>query len=370
MRWSCVTALGGLVLLGLAAPGVASATCAGGQVLTGSYSLNVAGANTSGVPKYLSGVVSFNGACAISGTALVGEPGVPAAFNASVTGSYAQNADGTVSLSLNLPNVSAAETYVVYISQISGDALGEETDPSAVATIGLKPQVAGKNPPLSYSNTTLQGQWTASCRGAAGSFSDLNVFSGDGNGNLVNGIDDSNNNAQFFDEPYTGTYAVQANGVVTGNVTVAGSVYDFAGAVSTNGNVFDYVYTTPTANPQAFIGCTAERVAPASTFSCHVSYQVTSSWPGAFQASVAIGNTGTTAISSWTLAWSFPSGQQLLSVWNGNASQSGANVSISNLGYNGYIPAGGSYSGLGFIAFAGKANNPPSQFTVNGVTCH
>ena len=103
---------------------------------------------------------------------------------------------------------------------------------------------------------------------------------------------------------------------------------------------------------------------------CHVVYTVTNQWPGGFGASITINNTGTTALSNWTLGWTFANGQTVTQLWNGNVSQNGAKVQVTNMSYNGSIPAGGSYSGVGFNgSWNSSTNAVPTSFTLNGVTC-
>lgn len=103
---------------------------------------------------------------------------------------------------------------------------------------------------------------------------------------------------------------------------------------------------------------------------CHVTYAITNQWQGGFQAAVTIENTGNTALQNWTLTWAFPNGQTITSLWNGSETQSASNVIIRNLSYNGTIPAGGSYNGVGFTGtWNNSANAAPSGFAVNGVVC-
>jgi endoglucanase len=110
--------------------------------------------------------------------------------------------------------------------------------------------------------------------------------------------------------------------------------------------------------------------ATASGFACHVGYTISSEWPGGFGAAITINNTGTTAISNWALTWTFANGQTITQLWNGNATQSGANVSVTNESYNGTIASGGSYSGMGFNGSWNNTTNAiPTSFAVNGVTC-
>jgi endo-1,4-beta-xylanase len=97
---------------------------------------------------------------------------------------------------------------------------------------------------------------------------------------------------------------------------------------------------------------------------------ISSQWGGGFGAAITINNTGTTAISNWTLTWNFANGQTITQLWNGSETQSGANVTVSNLSYNGSIPAGGSYTGMGFNGTWNNTTNAiPSSFSINGTTC-
>ena len=106
------------------------------------------------------------------------------------------------------------------------------------------------------------------------------------------------------------------------------------------------------------------------TSTCHVQYSIVNSWPGGFQAAITIQNTGSTAWSNWDLTWTFPDGQTVSSLWNGAASQSGSSVSVRNLSYNGTIPAGSSYNGVGFNGTWNDLTNAvPSSFAINGTTC-
>lgn len=108
-----------------------------------------------------------------------------------------------------------------------------------------------------------------------------------------------------------------------------------------------------------------------SGVACQVVY--TFSWQNsnAFGAAITIDNTGTTAINSWQLTWTFANGQAITQLWNGSVTQNGANVTVANLSYNGSIPAGGSYNGVGFNGtWNGSVNSVPTNFAVNGTACH
>lgn len=104
--------------------------------------------------------------------------------------------------------------------------------------------------------------------------------------------------------------------------------------------------------------------------SCHVVYSIVNQWPGGFQAAVTLDNTSTAPWTNWTLSWNFANGQTITNLWNGAATQSGANVTVKNLGYNGSIASGGSYNGIGFTGnWNNTTNAAPTSFAVNGTTC-
>jgi hypothetical protein len=108
---------------------------------------------------------------------------------------------------------------------------------------------------------------------------------------------------------------------------------------------------------------------PASTGgACHVAYTTNSQWPGGFTAQVVITNTSTTAISSWSLTWTFPGDQKVTSNFNGGFSQSVETVTLTNASYNGSIAPGGSIT-AGFQGTWTTSDAAPTSFTLNGATC-
>ena len=125
---------------------------------------------------------------------------------------------------------------------------------------------------------------------------------------------------------------------------------------------------TSAASPQSSATTSAAPSGGAS--GCHVNYTISNQWPGGFQAALTIENTGSTPLSNWTLTWAFANGQTVSNLWNGSETQNGSTVMVTNLGYNGSIPAGGSYTGVGFTGtWNNAANAAPSSFTLNGVPC-
>ncbi|HLI71455.1 MAG TPA: cellulose-binding domain-containing protein [Ktedonobacteraceae bacterium] len=104
---------------------------------------------------------------------------------------------------------------------------------------------------------------------------------------------------------------------------------------------------------------------------CSVTYTVQNQWPGGFTASLSITNLGSTALNGWTLTFSFPSSQQITQLWNGNVSQSGASVTITNASYNGQVPAGATVNPSPGFNGSWNGNNPnPTSFSLNGTPCN
>ncbi|MGW5264500.1 cellulose binding domain-containing protein [Microbispora sp. NPDC004025] len=118
--------------------------------------------------------------------------------------------------------------------------------------------------------------------------------------------------------------------------------------------------------PSAPYAAVAQALPPAAY--CDVSY-VTQTWPGAFNASVKLTNTGTTDIDGWTLAFSFPlTTQRVASGFNAKWTQTGSDVTAENLLWNKTIKPGQSFS-IGFNGRQTAGNPSPSAFTLNGRPC-
>lgn len=114
-------------------------------------------------------------------------------------------------------------------------------------------------------------------------------------------------------------------------------------------------------------GSTTPTSTPLPTANAHVNYQVVAQWQGGFTVNLTITNTGTTAIKGWTLQFSFPGDQQITHGWNGTFSQSGQQVTITNMSYNGTIAPGQTIN-LGFGGTWQSSNTSPTTFTLNGAT--
>lgn len=96
---------------------------------------------------------------------------------------------------------------------------------------------------------------------------------------------------------------------------------------------------------------------------CTASYQLTSSWPGQFQAQVTVTDGAAAALNGWTVSWSFPAGTTLSQVWNGDASaSSGSHVVVKNASYNGSLAPGGSTT-FGLVGNGSGPNSTPAAVT-------
>ncbi len=125
--------------------------------------------------------------------------------------------------------------------------------------------------------------------------------------------------------------------------------------------------STPLATPTPTPTTPAQTTPVGAT--CAVDYTFRDTWSDGFEAAVAITNTGSTVLSGWTLTWSFPGNQKILSLWDGVVSQNDVNVTVTNAAWNGELSANGGSTSVGFTASFQDANQPPGHFALNGVTC-
>jgi glucuronoarabinoxylan endo-1,4-beta-xylanase len=140
-------------------------------------------------------------------------------------------------------------------------------------------------------------------------------------------------------------------------------------AASSGGTPTPTPTTTQTPTPTPTSSPTPTQTPPTGT-TCAVHYAITNQWPGGFGVNLTITNTGTTAINGWSLQFAFPNGQTITQLWNGSYTQSGANVTITNLSYNATIAPGATLnSPPGFNGSWSGSNNAPGAFTLNGAAC-
>ena len=176
--------------------------------------------------------------------------------------------------------------------------------------------------------------------------------------------------------PFTGSVTLAASGLPTGvtaafatNPTTSTSVLTLtASSTATVGT--STVTITGTSGSLTATTTIALTVSASGGAKCTIDYTISPQNSSAFGAAITINNTGSTALTNWTLTWSFANGQTVSSLWNGVESQSGSNVAVTNESYNGSIAAGGSYTGMGFNGtWNGTTNAIPTAFSLNGTAC-
>ena len=267
---------------------------------------------------------------------------------------------------------------------------GTSADPITYSVSGTgTPNGATVTPYLTNSSSDVAAQASTSVSG--GSFSASiparslvtyvlgSTGSGSGGGNTVTVTSPGNQ---------TGTVGTAASVPVHASDSAAGQTLSYAATglpagLSINSST-GLISGTPTTAGTSTVTVTATDGTGASgsaTFSwtvsssgggggaaCQVVYSTQSQWTGGFVAQINITNTGSSAISGWTLGFTFPGDQKITTAWNGTASQSGETVSITNASYNGALAAGQSTS-VGFQGTWASSDAAPAAFTLNGATC-
>lgn len=112
----------------------------------------------------------------------------------------------------------------------------------------------------------------------------------------------------------------------------------------------------------------AATTTPAPASGCRVAYVIQSQWQDGFVADVRITNLGITAITGWTLAWTFPGDQRVTNSWNTRLTQNAAQVGAQDAGHNATIAPAATVA-FGFQATYSGGNAAPTAFTLDGVAC-
>ncbi|MCX4765009.1 glycoside hydrolase family 18 chitinase [Streptomyces sp. NBC_01275] len=94
-------------------------------------------------------------------------------------------------------------------------------------------------------------------------------------------------------------------------------------------------------------------------------YTKASDWGTGFEGRWTVKNTGTAAISSWTVEWDFPSGTSVTSAWDADVTSAGTHWTAKNKSYNGSIAPGASVS----FGFNGAGSGSPANCRLNGDSC-
>jgi hypothetical protein len=118
-------------------------------------------------------------------------------------------------------------------------------------------------------------------------------------------------------------------------------------------------------------GLAALAASPASPASaaqgsaCTAAYTVTSQWSTGFTASITITNSAS-AITAWTVQLTYPGNQAITNGWDGNWSQNGQAVTVTNARWNGTLAAGASTTIGANFSYTGTNSPPAIQCSGNG----
>ncbi|WP_328423383.1 glycoside hydrolase family 18 chitinase [Streptomyces sp. NBC_00443] len=99
--------------------------------------------------------------------------------------------------------------------------------------------------------------------------------------------------------------------------------------------------------------------------SATATYAKTQDWGSGFEGKWTVKNTGTTALSSWTVEWDFPSGTSVTSAWDADVTSSGTHWTAKNKSWNGSLAAGASVT----FGFNGTGTGSPANCKLNGGSC-
>jgi mannan endo-1,4-beta-mannosidase len=91
---------------------------------------------------------------------------------------------------------------------------------------------------------------------------------------------------------------------------------------------------------------------------CSAEYSVAGQWPGGFQGEVRVTADGS-AISGWTVTWTFANGQTVTQAWNATVTSNGSSATARNLSYNGSLGPGDSAT-FGFLGSWNGSNSVPT----------
>ncbi|MEV6304933.1 glycoside hydrolase family 3 N-terminal domain-containing protein [Actinoplanes sp. NPDC051861] len=162
-------------------------------------------------------------------------------------------------------------------------------------------------------------------------------------------------------------YDVYRDGALIASTTTNG--YAVTGLTAATGYAFTVAARDRAGNrsaPSAALTVTTQAGSGGGA-GCRVTW-TSNDWSTGFTATVAVTNTGTTAVNPWTLRWTFTAGQTVTQSWSARVTQSGTAVTAVGESWNASLAPGASAS-FGFNGTSSGSNPRPSAFTLNGVTC-
>ncbi|ALO91589.1 Glucan 1,4-beta-glucosidase [Streptomyces hygroscopicus subsp. limoneus] len=94
---------------------------------------------------------------------------------------------------------------------------------------------------------------------------------------------------------------------------------------------------------------------PPAPGACTARFRTASSWQGGYQAEVTVENTGSTALTGWSVDWDL-GGSRVTSLWNGSLTTAGSRATVRDAAFNGSLRPGDTTT-FGFTA-EGTAGTP------------
>ena len=162
----------------------------------------------------------------------------------------------------------------------------------------------------------------------------------------------------YWDNGHNGQYGFALFNRSSATVTQQGIIDAIMSAVGGGSQPSTPPSTPPTTTPPA---------GPGGTSTCRVTSAV-SAWNTGLTTSIAITNTGTTAVNGWTLAFTLAAGQTIASGWNAGYSPTSGTVTATNAGHNGTLAPGASAT-IGYQADHTGNATAPTGFALNGTAC-
>jgi endoglucanase len=168
---------------------------------------------------------------------------------------------------------------------------------------------------------------------------------------------------------YMGTSSGSTSTLIVSGLSATS--YQVTGLTASTTYYFTVTAASSSGTSAASNQANATTSAPATTSSsCHITYTNQNDWGVGFTGAIAITNTGTAPITSWTLTWAYSGNQALNQSWNGTYTQTGQTVTITNASWNGTIAPRANLSGIGFNANYSGTNVNPVTFYLNGTACN
>jgi poly(3-hydroxybutyrate) depolymerase len=124
---------------------------------------------------------------------------------------------------------------------------------------------------------------------------------------------------------------------------------------------------TPTSGPTSGPTSQPPTTPPTGTAGCRITATV-NGWNTGLTENLTVTNTGSTAISGWSLTFTLPAGQAITSAWNASYQPASGQVTARNLAYNADLAPNASIS-IGFQATHTGNTAAAGAFALNGSAC-